>query len=121
MIKIFISILGVLLLAIVILAQFPKESFIDKFNLIEIGMGRQDVKNILGEAKSKKLNVLPNQPFWGPQEAIDTSLINNKREYEEWIYGNDKNIYYIWFGDKQLKKDKWKVICSFMHEKGVVF
>lgn len=91
------------------------------FEEIKIGMSKVEVLNVVGKPLKKNNAVLPLEPFWGPQEAMDSTKLNEKREYEEWTYKKSENIYLVWFGGSNSVKNEWKVIGKTSYPEGVVF
>ena len=96
-------------------------TFGGKFQTVVPGMTRGEVRALLGVPSQQKLDVLPEGPFFGPQEGIDPALLNAEREYDEWRYDAGGTIYLIWFGDPKRPQGTWPVIGTTSYPKGAVF
>ncbi len=91
------------------------------FRVVENDMSRQDIEYILGEPEKVIHEIVPEQPFYGPQEIL-ISVLKPSDPYEEWIYTDNEKIYLVWFGSSSDEsKDKWKVVATFSYPKDVVF
>ncbi len=81
---------------------------------------RKDILKTLGEPLQKGLHKLPEEPFMGPQEGLQ-SVIREGTTYEEWIYKNKGYDYYVWFSvEKELKSQRF-VIAVARYPTGAVF
>ena len=96
-------------------------SFDAKFQTVVAGMTQAEVRTLLGAPAQQKLDVLPEGPFFGPQEGIDPASLNPEREYDQWQYQRGNTIYLIWFGDPKVPQDSWPVIGTTSYPKGAVF
>ena len=85
-------------------------SFEARFQTVVPGMTQAEVRTIL-----------PEGPFFGPQEGVDPASLNAEREYDQWQYDDGDTIYLIWFGDPKLPQDSWPVIGTISYPKGAVF
>jgi len=94
---------------------------VDAYKQISPGMTRAEVRNRLGDPVSIQEDSLPDGPFWGPQEGIDISTLDDRRLYEEWQYEHKNRIYLIWFGDPAREKSAWRVIGKTSYPKEAVF
>ncbi len=91
------------------------------FQTVVPGMTKAEVRTLLGAPAQQKLGVLPEGPFFGPQEGIDPAWLNTEREYDEWQYQHGDTIYLIWFADPKLAQESWPVIGTASYPKGAVF
>ena len=91
------------------------------FSSIQTGMSRQNIKSIMGKPERADAGVVPQSPFFGPQEAL-LSVLKPGASFEEWQYTDAENIYLIWFGSiNDEPQDKWGVVTKFGYPKGAVF
>ncbi len=77
---------------------------------LKAGMTRAEVVERVGEPDTKQAGGLPAGPFSGPQEGLDTKLLDATRSYEEWRYELKGTVYYLWFGDPKLPAAEWKLV-----------
>lgn len=88
---------------------------------VEIGFSRDEVIEIMGEPATTQDFVLPDQPFFGPQEGL-ASLLPPGTVVEEWIYELDEEVMYVWFaGESGLPREEWLVIETGLYPAGAVF
>ena len=112
--------IGFLLLCI-LFSGCAQGTFHERFGRVKETMGREEVVRLLGEPDKKTDAVIPNGPFWGPQEYL-TSILHANAPYEEWQYQRKKEIFLIWFGSVEPKpKRAWKVIGKNTYPEGTVF
>ncbi len=96
-------------------------SFESKFSQVKPGLTRSEIKNLLGDPMVIQNGVTTDQPFWGPQEGLD-GILGVGAPFEEWLYKEGDQNYYIWFGAKSGKpKSSWLVIRNNKYPEGVVF
>ncbi|GBD98857.1 hypothetical protein BMS3Abin07_00885 [bacterium BMS3Abin07] len=62
-------------------------------------MSRVQVKSILGDPEHSTVAVLPQPPFFGPQESL-VNFLKPGTSFEEWQYADGETIYLIWFGSR---------------------
>jgi hypothetical protein len=84
-------------------------------------MTKAEVRTLLGVPAQQKLDILPEGPFFGPQEGIDPASLSADRQYAQWQYDDGSTIYLIWFGDPELPQGSWPVIGTTSYPKGAVF
>jgi len=112
------NIIGPLLL---VLACASSPIFAQDFAGVESGMAREQVRSILGNPELSTVAVLPQSPFFGPQESL-SHFLKPGDSYEEWQYTDGEKIYLVWFGGTEEKPQKtWTVVAKFSYPKGVVF
>jgi hypothetical protein len=63
---------------------------------IKAGMTQSQVEAVLGDPDFTQLFVLPEDPFFGPQEGLIGDLPTGT-EVEEWRYQQGEEILYLWF------------------------
>jgi hypothetical protein len=106
---------------LLLLACASSRIFVQDFAGVKSGMSREQVRSILGEPEHLTRAVLPQSPFFGPQEAL-VHFLKPGASYEEWQYTDGETIYLIWFGSKQEEpQESWTVVTKFSYPKGVVF
>jgi hypothetical protein len=96
-------------------------TFEARFRTAVPGMTKTEVRAVLGAPARQKLDVLPEGPFFGPQEGIDPASLNAEREYDQWQYDDGDTIFLIWFADPKLPEESWPVIGTTSYPKGAVF
>lgn len=90
-----------------------------KFEQIQTGMTRADVKRLTGEIPSVREAALPAGPFWGPQEGLE-KIIPPNTPFEEWTYTNASHVFLVWFwSSNQTEKADWRVVGKTSHEHNV--
>lgn len=88
---------------------------------VEIGFSRDEVIEVMGEPSTIQDFVLPDEPFFGPQEGLER-LIPPGTVVEEWIYELDEEVMYIWFASESgLPREEWLVIEIGVYPVGAVF
>jgi hypothetical protein len=88
---------------------------------VKSGMSRKQVRNILGDPELATVAVLPQPPFFGPQESL-VHFLKPGDAYEEWQYTDGETIYLVWFGGtKEEPQESWRVVTKFSYPKGAVF
>ena len=96
-------------------------TFEARFQTVVPGMAQAEVRTLLGAPGAQKLDILPEGPFFGPQEGIDPASLNPRGEYDQWQYEDGDTIYLVWFGDPALPQESWPVIGAASYPKGAVF
>ena len=110
-----------LLLILVLLAVASCSSTPSSPGEVEIGFSREEVIEVMGEPATTQDFVLPDQPFFGPQESL-TSLLPPGTVVEEWVYELDEEVMYVWFaGKSNLPREEWLVIETGVYPAGAVF
>ncbi len=66
---------------------------------IQKGDSRVEVRTKLGEPDERQEFVMPDAPFFGPQEGL-SSLLRPGTVVEEWLYGRDGEVLYVWFAEE---------------------
>ena len=103
------------------LACVSTRTLAQNFSSIQTGMSRQNVKSIMGKPERADVGVVPQPPFFGPQEAL-LGVLKPGASFEEWQYTDAENIYLIWFGSiNDEPQDNWRVVTKFGYPKGAVF
>ena len=88
---------------------------------VKSAMSREQVRSILGDPGLSTVAVLPQPPFFGPQESL-THFLKPGASYEQWQYTDGKTIYLVWFGGtKEESQASWRVVTKFSYPKGAVF
>ena len=77
---------------------------------IEQGSTRDEVIAVLGEPDQIQDFILPDVPFFGPQEGL-ANLVLPGTVIEEWVYEIGDDVVYVWFsGDVDQQREDWLVI-----------
>ena len=88
---------------------------------IEVGFSRDDVIDANGQPAAIQDFVLPDQPFFGPQESL-ASLLPPGVVVEEWVYELNGEILYVWFASESGEpREGWLVIATGIYPAGAVF
>jgi hypothetical protein len=111
----------VLLIFLVLLAIANCSSATSSPDDVEIGFSRDEVIEVMGEPAMTQDFVLPDQPFFGPQESL-ANLLPPGTLVEEWIYELDEEVMYVWFAsESNLPRAEWLVFETGVYPAGVVF
>ena len=79
---------------------------------LEVGFTHQEVRDALGEPDETQEFVVPDGPFFGPQETL-SGLVPAGSLVEEWRYELNDEVRYVWFyGDPAAGKDARKLIAT---------
>lgn len=82
---------------------------------------RNEVIDRLGQPVRKQVSRLPEGPFLGPQEGLE-SVLGPDSLYEEWLYGEGGYNYYVWFGTTTgQERNEWVVVAVAKYPTGAVF
>lgn len=63
---------------------------------VEAGLTLEEVRDALGEPDEIQEFVMPDGPFFGPQEAL-SGLVPAGSLIEEWRYELDDEVRFVWF------------------------
>lgn len=97
------------------------ETPVKSFSEVKSGMSKTQVRNIMGNPELFTVTVLPQQPFFGPQESL-VKFLKPGASFEEWQYTDEETIYLIWFSStKKEPQENWTVVTKFSYSKGAVF
>ena len=111
----------ILLIFLVLLAVASCSSTSSSSDEVEIGFSREGVIEVMGEPATIQDFILPDQPFFGPQESL-ANILPPGTVVEEWIYELDEEVMYVWFAsDSDIPRDEWLVIETGLYPAGVVF
>jgi hypothetical protein len=89
----------------------------------EIGKGssKGDVIASLGEADQTQDFILPDEPFFGPQESL-ANLVPAGTVIEEWVYEVEDEVLYVWFtGEDDDLREDWLVLVTARYPKDAVY
>ncbi|MGD9091295.1 MAG: hypothetical protein PVF74_00495 [Anaerolineales bacterium] len=92
-------------------------------SLTEIGAGTSKVKVLatFGEPDQVQDFVLPDHPFFGPQEGL-ANLVPPGTVIEEWVYEIGDEVTYVWYtGQADEPREDWRVLATARHPIGAVF
>ena len=91
------------------------------YSEIENGLSKDEVIASLGEPDQTREFILPDVPFFGPQESL-VNLVAPGTVIEEWVYEIGDEVLYVWFSGEvdQLRED-WLVLATARHPKDAVF
>lgn len=88
---------------------------------VEVGFSREEVIEVMGQPAATQEFILPDQPFFGPQEGL-ANLLPAGVVVEEWVYELDGEILYVWFaGEPAELREGWKVVATGVYPEGAVF
>jgi len=88
---------------------------------IEAGFSRDEVLDALGEPDMVQDFILPDQPFFGPQEGL-ADIVPPGRVVEEWRYESEETIRLVWFtGEPEADREDWTVIATVSYPAGAVY
>ena len=79
---------------------------------IDVSPSKADVIASLGEPDGRQAFILPDEPFYGPQESL-ANLLPSAIVVEEWVYERGDEASYIWFaGEEDEPPEDWRVIAK---------
>ena len=105
--------IGVLLLITLVVGCSPAE--------ITQGASKEDVRALYGEPDRTQEFILPEVPFFGPQEGL-INLVPPGTTIEEWVYEIGDEELYIWFtGNNDEARENWLVLDLGRYPKGAVY
>jgi hypothetical protein len=85
------------------------------------GSTKGDVIAALGEPDRTQDFVLPDVPFFGPQESL-ANLVPAGTVIEEWVYEIGDEVLYVWFtGELDESRENWLVLDTARHPKDAVY
>lgn len=88
---------------------------------IEPGLSKGEVTRILGDPSEVNEFVMPDGPFFGPQEGL-TGLVPAGGLVEEWVYYIDGEVRYVWFwGGPDQEREAWHVVLTSVYPKDAVY
>ena len=88
---------------------------------IEAGSTKGEVIALLGDPDQTQEFVLPDEPFFGPQESL-VNLVPAGTVIEEWVYELGEDVLYIWFtGEGDDSGEDWLVLDTAKHPKDAVY
>ena len=65
--------------------------------------------------------ILPDGPFYGPQEAL-ASVLSAGDSVEEWIYRRNGETQYVWFwGEPEVDEADWTVLMTATYPEDAVY
>jgi hypothetical protein len=89
----------------------------------EIGTGssKEEVLALLGEPDQNQDLILPDVPFFGPQEGL-ANLLPAGTLVEEWVYEVEDDLVYIWFtGEGENSRQNWLVLDTARYPKDAIY
>jgi hypothetical protein len=88
---------------------------------IEPGLSKGEVTRILGDPSEVNEFVMPDGPFFGPQEGL-TGLVPAGGLVEEWVYYIDGEVRHVWFwGGPDQEREAWHVVLTSVYPKDAVY
>lgn len=88
---------------------------------IEVGSTKGEVIALLGDPDQSQEFILPDEPFFGPQESL-VNLVPAGTVIEEWVYELGEDVLYIWFtGEGGNSGEDWLVLDIAKHPKDAVY
>ena len=88
---------------------------------LQVGFTHEEVRQALGQPDETREFVMPDGPFFGPQEKL-SGLVPAKSTVEEWRYKVNDDVIYVWFyGDSSAGKNAWRMIATARVPKDAIF
>lgn len=88
---------------------------------VEQGSSRAEVRAALGEPDQIQEFVLPDQPFFGPQESL-ADILPSGTAVEEWAYKSGEEVLLVWFAaDPGERREDWRVVETGSYPAGAVY
>ena len=88
---------------------------------IETGSSKDEVLALLGEPDQNQDFILPDVPFFGPQEGL-ANLLPAGTLVEEWVYEVEDDLVYVWFtGKGQDSRQDWFVLNTARYPKDAIY
>jgi hypothetical protein len=88
---------------------------------IGAGSSKEEVIALLGEPDQTRDLVLPEAPFFGPQESL-INLVPAGTLIEEWVYEVGDDVLLVWFtGGVDEAREDWRVLDTAQHPKDAVY
>ena len=88
---------------------------------IGVGSSKDEVIASLGEPDRTQDFILPDEPFFGPQESL-VNLVPAGTPIEEWVYEIGDEVLYVWFaGEARESREGWLVVATASYPKDAVF
>jgi hypothetical protein len=85
------------------------------------GSSKEDVIALYGKPDRVQEFIVPDEPFFGPQEGL-VNLVPPGTVIEEWVYEIGDEEFYIWFtGDIDVAREDWRVLDLGRYPKGAVY
>jgi hypothetical protein len=85
------------------------------------GSSKDDVIALYGEPDRTQEFIIPEEPFFGPQEGL-INLVPPGTTIEEWVYEIGDEELYIWFtGEEDEAREDWSVLDLGRYPKGAVY
>ena len=85
------------------------------------GVSKSEVIASLGEPDQVQDFILPDVPFFGPQESL-VNLVAPGTVIEEWVYEIGDDLFYVWFtGKVDDPRQDWLVLDTARHPKDAVY
>jgi hypothetical protein len=112
-VRVLMSILAVVLVACSVTSSPPSE--------VGKGSSKGEVIASLGEPDQTQEFVLPDEPFFGPQESL-VNLVPPGTAIEEWVYELGDEVLYVWFtGQVDEPLENWVVLDTARYPKDAVY
>jgi len=88
---------------------------------IKQGSSKEDVIKLYGKPDRTQEFIIPDEPFFGPQENL-IHLVPPGSAIEEWVYEAEDEELYIWFtGDSEEGRESWLVLDLGKYPKDAVY
>jgi hypothetical protein len=108
----------IFIIAVVFVGCSPKSSIPSE---IVKGSSKEDVIASLGEPNQTQDFILPDGPFFGPQESL-VNLVPAGTVIEEWVYEIGDEVLYVWFtGEDDDLREDWLVLVTTRYPKDAVY
>lgn len=85
------------------------------------GASKDEVIAAFGEPDRTQDFILPDQPFFGPQEGL-VDLVPAGTLIEEWVYEMGDEVLYVWFtGENGEARRDWRLLETARHPNDAVY
>jgi hypothetical protein len=109
---------GIFIIAVVLAGCSPTSSVPS-----EVGKdsSKEDVIASFGKPDQTQDFILPDEPFFGPQESL-ANLVPAGTVIEEWRYEIGDEVLYVWFtGENDDLREDWLVLATARYPKDAVY
>lgn len=115
------NIRGISLWAGIILLVVMLTSCANPPSEITQGSSKDDVITLYGKPDRTQVFLLPEEPFFGPQESL-INFVPSGTTIEEWVYEIGNEELYVWFtGKGDESQEDWLVLDFGSYPKGAVY
>jgi hypothetical protein len=108
---------GIFCLIALLVACSPASSALTE---VTAGSSKEDVIALYGEPDRRQEFLIPDEPFFGPQEGL-IDLVAPGTLVEEWVYEIGDEELYIWFAGESEDREAWRVLALGRYPKDAVY